>query len=64
MAEPKYQLIKVADLIPTPDNPRTVRTDSESFKTLADSVKAEGVRIPVTVRPHPKKKGKFDLRDG
>jgi ParB/RepB/Spo0J family partition protein len=62
--EPTHQFIPVKDIILTPDNPRKVRTDSASFKTLADSVKVNGVRIPIIVRPHPTKKGKFDGLDG
>lgn len=58
--EPIHKLIPVKDIIPTPDNPRKVRTDSESFKSLLDSITGGGVRIPLIVRPHPKKKGKYD----
>lgn len=63
-AQPTHQLIPVKDIIPTPDNPRKVRTDSESFKSLLDSITAGGIRIPLIVRPHPTKKKKFDGRAG
>jgi len=56
--------LPVADVIPTPDNPRTVDTKGEEFTRLLDSVKADGVRVRVIARPHPTKKGKWDLRAG
>lgn len=63
-ADPRYELLNVGLLIPTPDNPRTIQENSESFAELLASVKAEGVKIPVVVRPHPTKKGYYDLRAG
>ncbi|HUT25360.1 MAG TPA: ParB/RepB/Spo0J family partition protein [Sumerlaeia bacterium] len=57
-------LLPVRDLIPTPDNTRVIDETSEDFRDLVDSITAEGVQIPVHVRPHPTKKGKWDLRAG
>jgi|GEM_PF-1888253 len=56
--------VAVADLIPTPDNPRTIRKKDPALKDLADSIKQLGVLQPVLARPHPAKKGKYDLRAG
>ncbi|MCE5185110.1 MAG: ParB/RepB/Spo0J family partition protein [Planctomycetaceae bacterium] len=64
MDQAKFMELKISDCIPTGDNPRLVNEESEKFKLLAASIKAEGVLEPVRVRPHPEKKGKYDLRDG
>jgi len=56
--------ILVADTIPTPDNPRTLDTSAAAFLELLESVKGAGVCVPVSARPHPKQKGKWDLRTG
>lgn len=64
MDAPIFERINVKDIIPTPDNPRKVNKETEQFKQLLESVKADGVKIPVAVRPHPTKKGKYDLRAG
>ncbi len=58
------QEVLVADVIPTPDNPRVINEKDESFKELVTSVKGAGVLVPVHVRPHPTQKGKWDLRAG
>lgn len=59
-----YKEIPIEDLVPTADNPRTVRDDDERHRTLTESIKSVGVLQPVLARPHPTKKGKFDLRAG
>ena len=56
--------LAVADMIPTPDNPRVIDTKSGDFADLLNSVKGVGVQMPVLVRRHPEKKGKWDLRAG
>jgi ParB/RepB/Spo0J family partition protein len=60
----KYEDLRIADCLPTGDNPRQVNEESERFRVLAASVKAEGVKEPIRVRRHPDKKGKYDCRDG
>lgn len=62
--EPRYEVLDIKKLIPTLDNPRQIDEKSESFKKLRISIKANGVKIPVIVRPHPEKDGCFDLRAG
>ena len=56
--------IPVADLVPTPDNPRVIRPDDPSLADLAESVRGAGVRIPVHARPHPTQEGKLELLVG
>lgn len=55
--------LPVRDVIPTPDNPRTVRDDA-AMAQLVTSVGRVGVMQPVVCRPHPEQPGKFDLRAG
>jgi len=62
----ELQMLAPADLIPTPDNKRVIHEDADSFKDFADSIRAQGVVVPVHARPHPdkRKRGKYDLRAG
>lgn len=64
--EMKFEMreLPVADLIPTPDNPRKLDRKSERFLELKASIAGGGVRCPVAVRPHPTETGKWDLRYG
>lgn len=61
-SEMKIVELNLSDIIPTSDNPREITTSNLS--ELVDSVKQFGVVSPVLVRPHPDKKGKYDLRAG
>lgn len=61
---PFVTMLPVADLIPTPDNPRTIHKDDDTVKSLAASIRIHGVLEPVLARPHPKKQFKYDLRAG
>ena len=58
------QTVKVSDLVPSPFNPRIVNEKSESFHDLVESIRGRGVVVPVHVRTHPTKKGKFELLAG
>ena len=60
----KLAEVRTADCIPTPDNPRRIDVTGEAFQELVDSVRGQGVLVPVHVRAHPKRKGKWDLRAG
>lgn len=60
----KIEYLKVSDIIPTADNPRNINTKSPGFVELVTSIKGAGVKVPVHVRIHPSKKGKYDLRCG
>ncbi len=52
MAEKGMQVKQwpVSGLVPHPDNPRTVRTSTQEYKDLLESVKANGVIEPLLVR--------------
>lgn len=50
-------------LIPTPDNPRRDLT-GPAMNSLQASIAAQGVLVPLLARPHPKHKGKYDVRAG
>jgi len=60
----KLMQVKVADIVPSPENPRIVNTKSEGFAELLGSITEVGVKVPLVVRPHPSQAGKFDLRCG
>lgn len=60
----KVEMLKMADVVPTPDNPRHVTAKDPKVVELAASIKANGLLYPVICRPHPKQKGKYDLRAG
>jgi ParB/RepB/Spo0J family partition protein len=62
--ELKLLYLDVGEVIPTPDNTRVIDETAPAFVELVASIKAQGVRMPVHVRPHPDKKGKWDLRAG
>ena len=57
-------VLDVSSVMFNPANPRIINLKSESFLELANSVKANGVIIPVHVRPYPKQKGKYELLAG
>lgn len=57
--------IELDKLIPTSENPRKItKKADDDLKALAKSIGARGVFHPVIARPHPEKKGFFDLRAG
>ncbi len=58
------QSIPLDLLIPTPDNPRTIREDDPKILDLAESIQALGILQPGVARPHPKERGRYDLRAG
>lgn len=56
--------LQVMDIIPSGDNPRTINEKSAAFVELTESIKSQGVIVPVHVRIHPKQKGRFELLAG
>jgi len=64
MNTPQLQQVRLADIVPTSDNQRKDIEKGEDFLNLARSIKGGGVRLPVILRPHPDKKGKYELRAG
>ncbi len=62
--ERRIQELPLSDVIPTPDNKRKIDPKSADIQELAQSIREVGILSPVLVRPHPEKKGKWDLRAG
>ncbi len=62
--ENAISVLKIADVIPTPDNPRSAVKNDPQIQELAESIKNSGLLCPVICRPHPTQKGKYDLRAG
>lgn len=64
MSKATLQDLKLGDLIPTKNNPRKFPPKDPELKALAVSIGEQGVITPVVARPHPKKKGKYELLAG
>ena len=60
----KIVQLPMGKVIPTPDNPRTVKETDQDVLELAESIRNAGLLVPVLCRKHPKKKGFYDLRAG
>jgi ParB/RepB/Spo0J family partition protein len=59
----RMEMIAPERLIPTPDNRRKPISDA-SVRTLAKSIKQDGMLQPIVVRPHPTKADCFEIRAG
>lgn len=55
--------LPIEKIIPNPEQPRRHFTE-EALKELSASIRARGVLQPLIVRPHPQKKGFFELVAG
>ncbi|MEA5249910.1 ParB/RepB/Spo0J family partition protein [Xanthomonas fragariae] len=55
--------IKVADIERDPNQPRTEISDAE-IDELAENIKERGVKLPISVKTHPTKPGKWQINDG
>ena len=58
-----FQILAVAAIEASPTNPRKT-FDAKKLEELTESVKQHGVLEPVLVRPHPKKRGRYELVAG
>lgn len=58
------QELPLEKVLPTKDNKRQIDPKSPDIASLAESLKVSGQILPVLVRPHPTKKGFYDLRAG
>lgn len=59
------QEMSIDSIVPSKDNSRHhIDQKSQSFLDLANSIRASGVQEPIHVWPHPKRKGKFEIRAG
>ena len=59
----RVQMLPVDRLVPTPENGRRP-ISANSLKSLARSIKKNGVLQPVLVRVHPTEEGKWEIRAG
>jgi len=55
--------IQLADIEEDPNQPR-IEFSEESMKEMTESIKAKGIKTPVSVRPHPVHSGKWILNYG
>ena len=60
----EFKEVMLSDIVLSGDNARKVNEKDQDFLELKESIKAGGVRVPIQVRKHPEKKGKFELRYG
>ena len=59
----RIRMMPLETLIPTADNRRKPFSD-RSVRSLARSLKSEGMLQPIVARPHPDKPGYFEIRAG
>lgn len=64
MSSHTFQQMSVGDIVPSKDNAREIDLRSRGFLEIVNSIKAGGVRIPIHVWPHPKRKDKYEIRAG
>jgi ParB family chromosome partitioning protein len=55
--------LELAQIDEDPHQPRT-QFDETSLAELADTIKARGVKTPISVRPHPEIEGRFIINHG
>jgi len=62
-AASRLQMVPVDKLLPTSDNRRKPISDA-SVRSLAQSIKNDGLLQPIVVRPHPAQADRFEIRAG
>jgi ParB/RepB/Spo0J family partition protein len=62
-AVPEIRPLPIAKMLPSSDNRRRPITKA-SVESLARSMRSDGLIQPVVVRPHPSRKGFFEIRAG
>ncbi|GFO80599.1 MAG: hypothetical protein A49_02260 [Methyloceanibacter sp.] len=60
---PQMETVAIDKLVPTPDNRRKPISDA-SVRSLAQSIKHDGLLQPIVVRPHPTLADRFEIRAG
>lgn len=60
---PKFEIVAIDRLMPTPDNRRKPISDA-SIRSLAQSIKGDGLLQPIIVREHPSQSDRFEIRAG
>ena len=56
--------VPIMDVVLTKDNQRTIDPKDPDLLEMSATMKQHGVIQPMAGRPHPKKKGKIELRAG
>lgn len=59
----KAMRVKLADIEPDPNQPRTEK-NAEEIAEIGQDIKNRGVKLPISVKPHPTKSGKWIINDG
>jgi len=59
----RVQMVPIDKLVPTPDNRRKPISDA-SVRSLAQSIKNDGLLQPIIVRQHPTQTDRFEIRAG
>lgn len=59
----KAMRVKLADIEPDPNQPRTEK-NAEEIAEIGQDIKNRGVKLPISVKPHPSKSGKWIINDG
>lgn len=59
----KAMRIKLSDIEPDPNQPRTEKKQEE-IEEIGRNIKERGVKQPISVKPHPTKPGKWIINDG
>ena len=62
-ARQRIQMLPVDKLVPSPDN-RRATLSTASVRSLAQSIKKDGLIQPIVVRVHPTKSGHWEIRAG
>lgn len=60
---PQVETVAIDKLVPTPDNRRRPISDA-SVRSLAQSIKNDGLLQPIIVRQHPSQTDRFEIRAG
>jgi len=59
----KAMRVSLADVEPDPNQPRTEKKDEE-IAEIGEDIKVRGVKVPISIKPHPIKPGKWIINDG
>lgn len=59
----KAMRVKLSDIEPDPNQPRTEKKPEE-IEEIGQNIKERGVKLPISVKPHPTKPGKWIINDG
>ncbi|HFX6175534.1 chromosome partitioning protein ParB [Acinetobacter pittii] len=63
VADGKPKQIPLTDILEDPDQPR-VEFPEDQMQKMVESIKARGVKTPISVKPHPTEQGKWIINYG